>query len=292
MGYPAKRSLPRTAHALSGGKIAPRGGEQSGIAAGAASGGGLFTAEKSPKRAGGCGPRSPLRLRGVHPKERHFLAVTLHRVIPFHTAFPFPASHGPVESDNRTATEVFSKAARTATERGGMPHTAVFTRMLPIHRRDAHRASGPRSSLSWWYNSCGAPQVMPALVGADAYIGPYCVSGLSLKAHGLRKASYTAAPLKAPLCKGAGSRSETGGLQLIGAAGADPLRRFAPPPLGHQGEAWAGTFGAGAPASYPGGHTGRPYGGIAACFGCCGRFARQQCKTAAEQALARSAAAL
>ena len=25
-----------------------------------ASGGGLFTAEKSPKRAGGCGPRSPI----------------------------------------------------------------------------------------------------------------------------------------------------------------------------------------------------------------------------------------
>ena len=43
---------------------------------------------------------------------------------------------------------------------------------------------------------------MPALVEADAYIGPYCVSGLSLKAQGLRKASYTAAPLKAPLCKG------------------------------------------------------------------------------------------
>ena len=36
-----------------------------------ASGGGLFTAEKSPKRAGGCGPRSPIRPRGVHPKERH-----------------------------------------------------------------------------------------------------------------------------------------------------------------------------------------------------------------------------
>ena len=36
-----------------------------------ASGGGLFTAEKSPKRAGGCGPRTPLGLRGVHPKERH-----------------------------------------------------------------------------------------------------------------------------------------------------------------------------------------------------------------------------
>ena len=36
-----------------------------------ASGGGLFTAEKSPKRAGGCGPRSPVGPRGVHPRKRH-----------------------------------------------------------------------------------------------------------------------------------------------------------------------------------------------------------------------------
>ena len=37
----------------------------------AASGGELFTAEKFPKCAGGCGPRTPVGLRGVHPKERH-----------------------------------------------------------------------------------------------------------------------------------------------------------------------------------------------------------------------------
>ena len=36
-----------------------------------ASGGALFTAEKSPKRAGGCGPRTPMGPRGVHPKKRH-----------------------------------------------------------------------------------------------------------------------------------------------------------------------------------------------------------------------------
>ena len=39
----------------------------------AASGGGLFTAEKSPKRAGGCGPRSPVGPCGVHPKKRQLL---------------------------------------------------------------------------------------------------------------------------------------------------------------------------------------------------------------------------
>ena len=38
---------------------------------GTASGGALFTAEKCRKRAGGCGPRTPLGLRGVHPKKRH-----------------------------------------------------------------------------------------------------------------------------------------------------------------------------------------------------------------------------
>ena len=36
-----------------------------------ASGGEPFTAEKFPKRAGGCGPRSPWGLRGVHPKKWH-----------------------------------------------------------------------------------------------------------------------------------------------------------------------------------------------------------------------------
>ena len=47
------------------------------IAAGAqaagcvASGGELFTAEKFPKCAGGCGPRSPTGPRGVHLRERH-----------------------------------------------------------------------------------------------------------------------------------------------------------------------------------------------------------------------------
>ena len=36
-----------------------------------ASGGALFTAEKCRKRAGGCGPRSPVGPRGVHPRKRH-----------------------------------------------------------------------------------------------------------------------------------------------------------------------------------------------------------------------------
>ncbi len=38
-------------------------------------------------------------------------------------------------------------------------------------------------------------------VGADAYIGPCRVSGLSWRARWLREAVCTAAP-KAPLCKG------------------------------------------------------------------------------------------
>ena len=63
---------------------------------------------------------------------------------------------------------------------------------------------------------------MPALVGADAYIGPYCVSGLSLKAQGLRKASYTAAPLKAPLCKGGWLAKRDWG--IVNLSGAGPLQ--------------------------------------------------------------------
>ena len=53
----------------------PRSGrrKRSGDAGLFASGGALFTAEKCRKRAGGCGPRSPIEPRGVHHKERHFL---------------------------------------------------------------------------------------------------------------------------------------------------------------------------------------------------------------------------
>ena len=55
-----------------------------------ASGGELFTAEKSPKRAGGCGPRTPLGLRGVHPKERHHVSRNAPPGCPVPYCLPLP----------------------------------------------------------------------------------------------------------------------------------------------------------------------------------------------------------
>ena len=57
--------------------------------------------EEFPKRAGGCGPRTPLGCAACIPRRDISQAVTLHRAIPSHTAHPFPASRGPVESGNR-----------------------------------------------------------------------------------------------------------------------------------------------------------------------------------------------
>ena len=65
-----KCSVGADAHIGPNREAGPFGGSAPAMAGLSASGGGLFTAEKSPKRAGGCGPRSPFGLRGVHPKER------------------------------------------------------------------------------------------------------------------------------------------------------------------------------------------------------------------------------
>ena len=84
-----------------------------------ASGGELFTAEKFPKRAGGCGPRTPMGLRGVHPRKRHFVGryAPPGRPVPYCLPLPgFARASG--KRPAVTATEVFSKAARTAPEQG------------------------------------------------------------------------------------------------------------------------------------------------------------------------------
>ena len=56
----------------------------------AASGGELFTAEKFPKCAGGCGPRSPVGPRGVRPKERHCLSCYAPPGCPVPYCLPLP----------------------------------------------------------------------------------------------------------------------------------------------------------------------------------------------------------
>ena len=101
--------------------------------------GGLFTAEKSPKRAGGCGPRSQGGCAACILRSGIAEAVWANRPVVIVPWYPIRASRRPVKSPAAAATKVFSKAAPTAPERG---------------------AAAARGS-SWG-----------AFVGADAHIGP------------------------------------------------------------------------------------------------------------------------
>ncbi len=135
-----------------------------------ASGGGLFTAEKSPKRAGGCGPRTPMGLRGVHPRKRHFPGRYAPPGHPVPYPHPFPASRGPVESEGRYGYRTFHSGRTDCPGNvGRILHTAVFTRNLSVP------AVGARIARP---NACSIrvpPSNVPGNdfpVGADAYIGP------------------------------------------------------------------------------------------------------------------------
>ena len=58
----------------------------------------------------GFGPRSHERLRGVHPKERHFpKPLRSTRLSPFGTTCPFLASRDPVDSASRCGYRTFLK---------------------------------------------------------------------------------------------------------------------------------------------------------------------------------------
>ena len=135
----------------------------------AASGGGLFTAEKSPKRAGGCGPRSPVGPCGVHPKKRQLLGRydPPNRPVPYCLPLPGFARASGIGWPLRLLW--FSlRPHLLPRNRGLILHTAAFTyKYCRPDRRGAHCASVPRSGLLWM-------------------------------AHRLRRAVSTAAP-KAPL---------------------------------------------------------------------------------------------
>ena len=110
--------------------------------AGAASGGALFTAEKCRKRAGGCGPRTPVgAARRASPGEalrQQLLSSKPSRPI---LSTPSRLRAGQWNRMAATATELFSKAAPTAPEQGQRLHAPVFSRNIWFRRRGAHRAS-------------------------------------------------------------------------------------------------------------------------------------------------------
>ena len=87
--------------------------------AGIASGGELFTAEKFPKCAGGCGPRTPIGA-ARRASQEVALRKPLRSTEPSRPVLPSPSRlrAGQWNRPAVTATEVFSKAARTAPEQG------------------------------------------------------------------------------------------------------------------------------------------------------------------------------
>ena len=115
-----------------------------------ASGGGLFTAEKSPKRAGAAAPGPPWGPRHASPEEampRPLRSIGLSRPV-----LPAPSRlrAGQWNRMAITASELFPKAAPTAPEHGmDAAHSSFFAQSLDLYRRGAHCASVPRSGLSW-----------------------------------------------------------------------------------------------------------------------------------------------
>ena len=158
-----------------------------------ASGGGLFTAVKFPKCAGGCGPGPLWGCAACIPRGGISQAGALHRAIPSHTACPFPASRGPGESDNRYGYRTFLKGRTNCPRTGGRCCTRQLLRTnITVHAVGAAISRPPS-------NAIGAPVAnvpeSDSTVGADAHIGPCRVSGLSQRARRLWKATCIAAPL-------------------------------------------------------------------------------------------------
>ena len=149
--------------------------------------------EEFPKCAGGCGPRTPFGSAACIPRGGIFQTGALHRAIPSHTACPFPASRGPVESGNCYGYRTFLKGRTNCPRTGGRCCTRQLLRTnITVHAVGA-AISRPSS------NVIGAPVAnvpeSDSTVGADAHIGPCRVSGLSQRARRLWKATCIAAPL-------------------------------------------------------------------------------------------------
>ena len=107
---------------------------------------GTFHRRKVPKmRRGAAAPGPPWSCAACIPRRGIAQAVTLHRALPFHTACPFPASRGPVESASRYGYRSFLKGRTPYPGTGrGIARGSFYVHSPATHRRGAHRASGPR----------------------------------------------------------------------------------------------------------------------------------------------------
>ena len=106
-----------------------------------ASGGELFTAEKFPKRAGGCGPRSPLGLSGVHPRKRPLPGCYAPPGRPAPYCLPLPGFARASGIGQSLQLQNFSLRPHELPRNAGwMLHTAVFAhKYCRPHRRSGYQ---------------------------------------------------------------------------------------------------------------------------------------------------------
>ena len=109
--------------------------------------------EEFPKRAGGCGPRTPFGCAACIPGRGIARAAALLRAVPSGTPYPFNASRGTVESDNRYGYTTFLKG-RTGCLRTGRDaaHGSIHARIPHPNRRGglyARPYPGGDSRRSW-----------------------------------------------------------------------------------------------------------------------------------------------
>ena len=158
---------------------------------------GDFSPQKSPQNApGAAAPGLPWGSAACIPRNGIARAVTLHRAVPPHTAHPFPASRGPVESEGRYGYRTFHSGRTDCPGNvGRILHTAAFARNLSVPAVDnAHCAS---ECLR--YQSASVERTRKRFPRRGRCLHrPAPRSGLLLQVRWLRIAVCIAAPLSSP----------------------------------------------------------------------------------------------
>ncbi len=177
---------------------------------------GHFSPRKSAENApGAAAPGLPLGLRGVHPRERHCASSCCPPSRPVPYCPPLPGFARASGIGWLLQLQNFSQRPHPLPRNRGSDCTRQFFRAI------SGSAVGARIARPLGCDVRVPPSNVPGNnfpVGADAFIGPRRVSGLTRRVRRLRKTGYTVAPPASPaLCA-----------------------------TSPQGEAWAGVFGGGA----------------------------------------------
>ena len=152
---------------------------------------GTFHRGKVPKtRRGLRPPVPPWGCAACIPRRGIAQAVTLHRAVPLHTAHPFPASRGTVESDDRYGYRDFLKGRTNCPGTGvDFAHSGFCVRSSRLHRRGGYQP--PAQPRRW--SGCGK-RTRAYLHRRGAHCASVPRSGLSQRVQWLREAVCTAVP--------------------------------------------------------------------------------------------------